>query len=231
MRLLFVEDEPTLARQALPRLQAAGFDVDHVVDSAEALLVAESDGFDVVAVDFGLPLQSGPRLVRGWRESGFDAPILALTAGAGWREKVDAVRAGADDALSKPFRYEDLTLRLKRLIASPLRRSRPIAVGDLSLDEHSETVTISGRSVALEVDEARVLALLMRRAGEIVTRAELVDAALSRSSRPDADAPRPAERAVERSGGDLISDCVNRLRRKIGDDAIQSVSDRGFRLG
>lgn len=229
MRLLFVEDEPTLARQALPRLRSAGFDVDHAVDSAEALLVSESETFDVVAVDFGLPMQGGPRLVRGWREIGFDTPILALTAGGGWREKVDAVRFGADDALSKPFRFEELTLRLKRLATSPLRRSQELAVGELSLDERSETATISGRSVALEVDEARVLALLMRRAGEVVTRAEIVDAALSRSSRaPDPDTARPIERD---GGGDLVADCVNRLRRKIGGETIQIVSDLGFRLG
>jgi len=216
MRILLVEDEPTL-RAALRRsLEDAGYVVDEADNGRDAWHLGETEPFDAVVLDLGLPQLDGLTVLQRWREAGQAMPVLILTARDGWHEKVAGIDAGADDYLTKPFHTEELLARLRALIrraqglGSPLLRCGPI-----TLDTRSGRVTLGGEPITLTSHEYRLLAYLMHRPGQVVSRSELTEHLYAQDHDRDSN---------------TIEVFVGRLRRKLPAEAIETVRGLGYRL-
>lgn len=216
MRLLLVEDEALLRGQLRQMLERAGYVVDEASEGQTALHLGATEPYDAVVLDLGLPLLDGLTVLQRWRSEGRGMPVLILTARDGWHDKVAGIDAGADDYLSKPFHGEELLARLRALLrrahglASPLLRLR-----DITLDTRSSTVTQQGLLVSLTAQEYRLLAYLMHRAGQVVSRSELVEHLYAQDFERDSN---------------TVEVFVARLRRKLGADLIETVRGLGYRL-
>lgn len=217
MRLLLVEDEPALREPLRQRLAEAGYAVDVADNGRDALHLGLHEPHDAVVLDLGLPQLDGLSVLRRWREAGRTMPVLILTARDGWHDKVTGIDAGADDYLTKPFHPEELLARVRALIrrsqglASPLLRH-----GTVELDTRSGRVTVAGQSVALTAHEFRLLAYLMHRPGQVVSRSELTEHLYAQDFERDSN---------------TIEVFVGRLRRKLPPDSIETVRGLGYRLG
>lgn len=216
MRVLLVEDDPVLAREIAHALRAENFAVDHAANGEDGLHMGETEAFDAAVLDLGLPKIGGVEVLRGWRAAGRGLPVLILTARDGWSEKVQAFKAGADDYLVKPFRVEELVMRLRALV----RRSRGhadarISCGPLSFDAQVGTFERDGLPLRLTALEWRILSCLMLRKEIVVPRADLIE----RVYEGDAD--------VDSNSLEVI---IARLRRKIGRDMIETSRGLGYRL-
>ena len=216
MRLLLVEDEPALRALLRAGLAEAGYAVDEADNGRDALHLGAHEPFDAVVLDLGLPQLDGLSVLRRWRELGRTMPVLILTARDGWHEKVAGIDAGADDYLAKPFHMEELLARLRALIrraqglASPLLRHGPLA-----LDTRSGRVTCDGRPVSLTSHEYRLLAYLMHRPGQVVSRTELTEHLYAQDFDRDSN---------------TIEVFVARLRRKLPPGLIETARGLGYRL-
>ncbi len=216
MRLLLVEDEPTLRAQLRAGLAEAGYALDEADNGRDALHLGTHEPFDAVVLDLGLPQLDGLSVLRRWRELGRTMPVLILTARDGWHEKVAGIDAGADDYLTKPFHIEELLARLRALIrraqglASPLLQHGPLA-----LDTRSGRVTCDGQPVSLTSHEYRLLAYLMHRPGQVVSRSELTEHLYAQDFDRDSN---------------TIEVFVARLRRKLPPGLIETARGLGYRL-
>ena len=175
MRLLLAEDDPDLARSLKLALAEAGYAVDLAADGAEAGFLGETEPYDIVVLDLGLPVVDGVSVLRRWRSAGVSTPVLILTARDGWAEKVEGFDAGGDDYLTKPFNTAELLARLRAL----LRRPEPLlamqlCIADCEIDLQSHAVSRGGAAIALTAKEFALLELLARRAGTVVSRADIV---------------------------------------------------------
>ncbi|MEK8033761.1 response regulator transcription factor [Ideonella sp. DXS29W] len=216
MRVLLVEDDPVLRSQLQTLLEQAGYAVDPAADGQEALHLGATEPYDAVVLDLGLPLMDGLTVLQRWRAQGRTTPVLILTARDSWHEKVAGIDAGADDYLAKPFHSEELLARLRALV----RRSHGLAsallqCGDLTLDTRSGTVTRSGVHIALTAHEYRLLAYLMHRAGQVVSRTDLIEHLYAQDFDRDSN---------------TVEVFVGRLRRKLGPASIETVRGLGYRL-
>lgn len=216
MRVLLVEDDATLAHEIAGALRAENFAVDHASDGEDGLHLGETEIYDVAVLDLGLPKIGGVDVLKGWRRAGRDLPVLVLTARDGWSDKVQGFKAGADDYLVKPFRIEELVMRLRALV----RRSRGhagsrIECGSLVFDAQVGTFEKDGLPLRLTALEWRVLSCLMLRREIVVGRAELME----RVYEGDAD--------VDSNSIEVI---IARLRRKIGREMIETSRGLGYRL-
>ncbi|MGE8375585.1 MAG: response regulator transcription factor, partial [Diaphorobacter nitroreducens] len=174
MRILVVEDEPTLRDQLVQAIAAAGHTVEAASDGAQAHYLGEVEDFDAVVLDLGLPVLDGLSVLRRWRAAGRNMPVLILTARAAWHEKVAGMDAGADDYLAKPFHMEELLARLRAL----LRRlgehaSAQWQCGPIWLDTRQARVLVDGQPLTLTSHEFKLLSLLMQRKGQVLSRTEL----------------------------------------------------------
>lgn len=216
MRVLVVEDESLLRAQLRLTLEQAGYAVDEAGDGRQALHLGATEPYDAIVLDLGLPLMDGLAVLQRWRSAGQATPVLILTARDRWHEKVAGIDAGADDYLAKPFHTEELLARLRALVrrahglASPLLQH-----GDIALDTRTGTVTQRGATVALTAHEYRLLAYLMHRAGQLVSRAELVEHLYAQDFDRDSN---------------TVEVFIGRLRRKLGADLIETVRGLGYRL-
>ena len=162
MRLLLVEDEPTLRRQLRQALEGAGYAVDEADNGRDAQFLGDTEAFDVVVLDLGLPVLDGLSVLQRWRAAGRIMPVLILTARDNWSEKVAGIDAGADDYLTKPFHTEELLARLRALIRRASGLASPVLhCGELALDTRSARVTVAGEPVSLTSHEHKLLAYLM----------------------------------------------------------------------
>jgi len=212
MRLLVVEDEPTIAEQLVEALTEAGYAVDVAHDGEDAAYRGATEPYDAVVLDLGLPRLDGLSVLRGWRAEGVDVPVVVLTARGEWHEKVDGIDAGADDYLAKPFRMEELLARLRALIRRANgSASAVLERGGVTLDTRTARVSVAHRTVKLTGHEYRVLSYLMHHADEIVSRSELIDHIYAQDFDRDSN---------------TIEVFIRRLRTKLGVDAI--VTERGF---
>jgi two-component system OmpR family response regulator len=217
MRLLLVEDDPRLRAQLRAGLGEAGYAVDEADNGVDAQHLGQTETYDAVVLDLGLPRLDGLSVLERWRAAGRTMPVLILTARDGWHEKVAGIDAGADDYLVKPFHMEELLARLRALIrraqglASPLLRS-----GTLALDTRSGRVTVDGQAVPLTAHEFRLLAYLMHRPGQVVSRTELTEHLYAQDFDSDSN---------------TIEVFVGRLRRKLPPETIETVRGLGYRLG
>jgi DNA-binding response OmpR family regulator len=216
MRLLVVEDEARLAAALQRGLQAEGFAVDLAADGEAGLELARHGGYDAMILDVMLPKLSGYRVVRALRAEEHWLPVLMLSAKDGEYDQADGLDCGADDYLTKPFSYVVLLARLRAL----LRRGSPerpavLTVGDLTLDPAQRRVSRDDTEIALTAREYAVLEYLMRRAGQVVSKTELLDHVWD---------------AAEDTAPNAVEVYVGYLRRKIGREVLETVRGAGYRL-
>ena len=216
MRILLVEDDPDLSRQLKLALSDAGYAVDHAADGEEAAFLGETEPYDAIVLDLGLPKIDGASVLEGWRRTQVDAPVLILTARAAWSEKVAGFDAGADDYVTKPFHTEELLARLRALLRRSAGHAAPnLACGALHLDPRAARASVSGEPVRLTSLEYRMLHYLMLHQGRVISRTELVEHLY------DQDFDRDSN---------TIEVFVGRVRKKIGPERVENVRGLGYRL-
>ncbi|MCP5445317.1 MAG: response regulator transcription factor [Chromatiaceae bacterium] len=216
MRVLVVEDDLDVARQVANTLRQARFVVDLVHDGKEGLFLGDTEPYDAVILDLGLPQLDGLSVLRQWRQAGREMPVLILTARDTWREKVMGLRAGADDYLAKPFELEEMLARIEALIRRSSGRSNPVLeCGQLVLDVGSGRLTVAGRPVELTALEFRTLAHLMRQQGQVVSKTELTEHLYDQEFDRDSN---------------VIEVLINRLRKKLGAELIRTRRGLGYQL-
>jgi two-component system copper resistance phosphate regulon response regulator CusR len=177
MRVLLVEDEPSAAHLIAKGLREQAYAVDLAADGAAAIFQVATTDYDAVILDVMLPLKSGIAVCRTIRESGCAVPILMVTARDAVEARIEGLDSGADDYLVKPFDFGELLARLRALIRrgrQPLLPERLIS-GPLTLDTRSRRVQIRGRELALTAKEYAFLEYLVRRAGDVVSRADIAE--------------------------------------------------------
>jgi two-component system response regulator PhoP len=220
MRVLVLEDEPVLRELLSRRLRESGLVVDTAADGIEGEYAGREFPIDVAIVDLGLPGKSGLDVIRAWRGAGSEFPVLVLTARDRWQEKVEALQAGADDYVTKPFQFEEVHARLQALLRRSGGWSQPVLrSGPVELDPRSQQVSVSGAPVELTAFEYRLLEYLMLHGGEVVSKSELTD--------------KLYEQDFDRDSN-VIEVFVGRLRRKLDPDGslqpIETLRGRGYRM-
>lgn len=218
MRLLLAEDNVSLADGLMQSLCQAGYVVDWRTDGRDVQLLGEQESYDLCVLDLGLPGRSGLDVLQAWRNQGLSLPVLVLTARGSWSDRVDGLRAGADDYLTKPFHPEELLLRIQGL----LRRSHGrepqqlLHAAGLTLDEASQQVSGPGLdAVQLNASEFRMLRCFMLHAGQLVSKARLVEHLYDYEAERDSN---------------VIEVQINHLRRKLGKQAIETRRGQGYVL-
>ena len=216
MRLLVVEDDPDLNRQLTTALTDAGYVVDRAFDGEEGHFLGDSEPYDAVVLDIGLPKMDGISVLEAWRRGGRAMPVLILTARDRWSDKVQGFDAGADDYVAKPFYTEELLARLRALLRRAAGIASPdIEVGPLRIDTRSSRVTISGNPIKLTSAEYRLLSFLAHHKGQVMSRTDLVEHLY------DQDFDRDSN---------TIEVFVGRIRKKLGVEIIQTVRGLGYLL-
>jgi two-component system OmpR family response regulator len=216
MRVLIVEDEPTLARQIRETLEASGYAVDQATDGEEGHFLGSTESYDAIILDLGLPEMDGLTVLDKWRKGDMAVPVLVLTARDSWSDKVAGLDAGADDYLAKPFQMEELIARLRALIRrSAGHASSELEAGDVRLDARSGRVTLKGTPVRLTAQEYKLLAYLMHHKGKVVSRTELIEHIY------DQDFDRDSN---------TIEVFITRIRKKLGADLIETIRGLGYSL-
>jgi two-component system OmpR family response regulator len=216
VRLLLVEDDPTLRAQLRSGLEDAGYVVDEADNGRDAHFLGDTETFDAVILDLGLPVLDGLTVLRRWRDACRTMPVLILTARDRWNEKVAGIDAGADDYLTKPFHMEELLARVRALIRRASGQPSPVLrCGPLALDTRSGRVTCEGQPVPLTSHEYKVLEYLMHRLGAVVSRSELTEHIYAQDFDRDSN---------------TIEVFVGRIRKKLGVDIIQTVRGLGYLL-
>ena len=216
MRILVVEDEPSLAAQLAEGITTVGYVVDVAHNGVDGNFMGDTESYDAVVLDIGLPQMDGITVLKKWRASGRTMPVLILTARDTWREKVAGIDAGADDYLTKPFHMEELLARLRALIRrAGGHASTELACGPLTLDTRSSRASVDGTALMLTSHEYRVLAYLMHHPGEIVSRAELTEHIYAQDFDRDSN---------------TVEVFIARLRKKLPPGLIETVRGLGYRI-
>ena len=214
MRILVIEDDRNLLRQVGMALREVGYSVDVAGDGEEGHFLGETEPYDAIVLDLGLPQADGLTVLERWRRSGMATPVLILTARETWSEKVAGFDAGADDYLTKPFRIEELIARLGALIRRASGHATPILeCGPVSLDTRMGKVTVGGGPVALTGHELRVLSYLMHHKDRVVSRTELTEHIYERDFDRDSN---------------TIEVFIARLRKKLGAGVIHTHRGHGY---
>ena len=176
MRLLVVEDDPDLNRQLATALTDAGYVVDRAFDGEEGHFLGETEPYDAVILDLGLPKMDGISVLEAWRRAGRTMPVLILTARDRWSDKVQGFDAGADDYVAKPFHLEEVLARMRALLRRSVGHAKSeFLCGPVRLDSRTGRVTVDGKPVKLTSHEYRLLSYLMHHTGRVVSRTELVE--------------------------------------------------------
>ena len=218
MRILIIEDNQDLSRQIKSTLENAMYVADAAYDGEEGLFLGETEQYDAIILDLGLPKLDGIDVLDRWRSADNQVPVLILTSRHTWREKVAGLRAGADDYLAKPFEYEELLARLEALIRRATGHASPTLKcenGRLVMDTASARVTMDGNLVALTALEYRTLEYLMQHEGQVVSKTELTEHIY------DQDFDRDSN---------VIEVLINRLRTKFNPGFIKTRRGLGYQL-
>ena len=216
MRLLVVEDDPDLNRQLFDALTDAGYVVDKALDGEEGHFLGDTEPYDAVVLDLGLPIMDGVSILEQWRRDGHKMPVLILTARDRWSDKVAGFDAGADDYVSKPFHMEEVLARIRALLRRNAgHATSEIECGPLVVDTKSARATINGKAIKLTSLEYRLLAYLVHHKGRVVSRTELVEHLY------DQDFDRDSN---------TIEVFVGRLRKKLEVDILRTVRGLGYCL-
>jgi len=216
MRVLIVEDEPTIASQLAAALGQAGYAVDRADNGVDAHVLGSNEPVDAVILDLGLPQMDGLTVLKKWRAAGRTMPVLILTARDNWHEKVAGIDAGADDYLAKPFHMEELLARLRALIRrAGGHASAELVCGEVLLDTRAGRVSVGGVMLTLTSHEYRVLDYLMHHPGQIVSRSDLIEHIYAQDFDRDSN---------------TVEVFIARLRKKLPDGVIETVRGLGYRL-
>jgi len=216
MRILIVEDEPTLQSQLAQSVREAGYAVDVASNGVDGHFQGDTEPYDAVVLDLGLPQMDGITVLHKWRAAGRTMPVLILTARDGWHEKVAGIDAGADDYLTKPFHMEELLARLRGLIRrAGGHASSELVCGPLTMDIRNGRAIVDGQTLALTSHEYRVLAYLMHHRDEVVSRSDLVEHIYEQDYDRDSN---------------TVEVFIARLRKKLPPGLITTVRGLGYRL-
>ena len=214
MRLLVVEDDKDLNRQIVTALQQAGYAVDRAYDGEEAQFLGDTEPYDAVVLDIGLPKKDGVAVLEEWRRAGRVMPVLILTARDRWSDKVQGFDAGADDYVAKPFHMEEVLARIRALLRRAVgHATSEIVCGPVRLDTKSGRVVVDGAPIKLTSHEYRLLAYLLHHSGRVISRSEIIEHLY------DQDFDRDSN---------TIEVFVGRLRKKLGVEVIQTVRGLGY---
>jgi two-component system, OmpR family, response regulator len=212
MRVLVVEDEPRIAADLSASLRAAGYLPEIADDGEDAWFRGDTQDYDLVVLDLGLPHLDGLAVLKRWRASGRHMPVLVLTARGMWAERVEGIDAGADDYLTKPFQMEEFTARVRALIRRAVGQGGAvIEAGSITLDTRQMKVAVEGIPIAVSPLEYRLLAYLVHHKGRVISPGELIEHLYGDDDARDANALEAA---------------ITRLRKKLGSGAIET--RRGF---
>ena len=217
MRLLLAEDDRALAEGLSRDLAAAGFAVDRADNGIDAEFLGGEVSYDAIVLDLGLPKRSGLEVLQNWRTAGNPVPVVVLTARDAWHERVDGLKAGADDYVGKPFHVEELVARLQAVMRRSEGRPDPdLHAAGLALDEDHQQVKLpDGQLLDLTATEFRLLRYMMCNAGRVLSKSRLTEHVY------DQDFDRDSN---------LIEVYVKRLREKIGRDRIETRRGQGYVL-
>ncbi|MDB5691366.1 MAG: DNA-binding response regulator [Alphaproteobacteria bacterium] len=216
MRVLLVEDDPQLADELARALRAENFAVDVAMNGEDGAHLGDTELYDAAILDLGLPRIDGLSVLQSWREAGRTLPVLILTARDGWSEKVAGFKAGADDYVTKPFRVQEVVMRLRALVRrSTGHAAARIICGRLLYDAQIGNFEFDGLPLRLTAFEWRVLSALMLRREAVVERSELLERVYEYNAEGDSNS---------------LEVIVARLRRKIGAKMIETIRGRGYRL-
>lgn len=212
MRILVVEDEPAIAASVSTALAASGYQTRLAPDGEEAWFLGDTEDFDLVVLDLGLPKMDGLTVLKRWRAAGRQMPVLILTARGAWPERVEGIDAGADDYLAKPFQIEELMARVRALIRRAAGHASPVlTAGPVSIDTRQMRVMVDGANVAVSPLEYRLVAYLLHHKGRVVSPGELIEHLYGDDDARDANA---------------LEAVVTRLRKKLGAGVVET--RRGF---
>ena len=216
MRILVVEDEPTLSKQIVHSLKNVGYAVDAALEGEEGYFLGDTEPYDAIVLDLGLPKIDGFTILERWRKSGNKTPVLILTARDRWQDKIKGFDIGADDFVTKPFSMEEVIARVRALI----RRSKGLAksiieFGPISLDTSRSKVMVNGRKVILTSREYKIFSYLIYNQGKVVSRTELTEHTYDKNFDRDSN---------------VIDTFIKKIRNKIGIDCITTVRGMGYRF-
>ncbi|MBW4464022.1 MAG: response regulator transcription factor [Pegethrix bostrychoides GSE-TBD4-15B] len=217
--ILIVEDEPRIVTFLEKGLQSNGFVTTTVLDGAAAVPMALEGIFDLMILDLGLPKKDGLKVLEEIRGQGAQLPVLILTARDDIQDKVSGFESGADDYLTKPFRFEELLVRVRarlRPIMAAAAQSADLTLrqGDITLDLRTHKVKVAERPVELSAREFTMLEVFLRHPGQVVSREQLLNSVWGYDYDP---------------GSNVVDVYVGYLRKKIGGDAIETVRGMGYR--
>jgi len=216
MRILIVEDEPTLQSQLATIVREAGYAVDVASNGVDGHFLGDTESYDAVVLDLGLPQMDGITVLSKWRAAGRTMPVLILTARDGWHEKVSGIDAGADDYLTKPFHMEELLARLRGLIRrAGGHAGLELVCGPLTMDIRNGRAIVNGQALALTSHEYRVLAYLMHHRDQVVSRGDLVEHIYAQDHDRDSN---------------TVEVFIAHLRKKLPPGLIATVRGLGYRL-
>lgn len=217
MRLLLVEDHVPLADELSANLTRQGYAVDWLADGRDAAYQGTSEPYDLIILDLGLPGKPGLEVLQEWRAGGLVTPVLVLTARGSWAERIEGLKAGADDYLTKPFHPEELLLRIQALLrrAHGLANQPQLEAAGLQLDESRQCVTTAGATIDLTAAEFRLLRYFMLHPGQILSKSHLADHLYDGETERDSN---------------VIEVHVNRLRGKLGRNVIETRRGQGYRF-
>jgi len=217
MRILIVEDEAKIAADLQQALTEAGYLTEIAADGEDAWFRGDTEDYDAVILDLGLPKLDGMTVLRRWREAKRSMPVLALTARDSWRDKVDGIDAGADDYLTKPFRMEELLARLRSILRRAVGNANAIiTVGNVTLDTLQRDIAVDGRKITLTQLEYRCIGYLMHHKGRVVSQGELIEHIYAQDFEHDSN---------------TVEVLIARLRKKLGSDFIQTKRGHGYMVG
>lgn len=215
MRILIVEDNVALADELTADLKRAGYAVDWLADGRDALYQGAIEPYDLILLDLGLPGKSGLDILRQWRSDNLQVPVLVLTARDHWAERIDGLKAGADDYLTKPFHPEELQLRIQALLrrAHGLANQSQLEAAGVQLDEHKQAVIHDGQAITLTAAEFSLLRYFMLQPQKILSKNQLRDHLYDGETERDSN---------------VIEVHVNHLRGKLGKQVIETRRGQGY---
>ena len=215
-RILIAEDEPRLAAFLDKGLRAQGFTTTVVADGTEASAIAQDEEFDLLVLDLGLPGKQGAEVLRDMRLAGQRMPVLILTARDDIDSTVAGLEGGADDYVTKPFKFEELLARIRaRLREQPEPEQTVLEAGGVTLDMRARRAIVQGSTIELSAREYTMLEVLMRHSGQVLSREQLLSHVWGYDHDP---------------GSNVVDVYVGYLRRKLGPDVIETARGMGYRL-
>jgi two-component system OmpR family response regulator len=216
MRLLVIEDDKELNRQIKHALEDAGYVVDSAFDGEEGHFLGDTEPYDAVILDLGLPIRDGVSVLEQWRRDGRKMPVLILTARDRWSDKVAGFDAGADDYVAKPFHMEEVLARIRALLRRAAGHAKSeIECGPLVVDTKAARAMENGFPLKLTSLEFRLLSYLMHHQGRVVSRTELIEHLY------DQDFDRDSN---------TVEVFIGRIRKKLKANMIQTVRGLGYCL-